>query len=255
LVYQYLCQRNCFWRLPKSGPGRLNLIVVTVEKDFGRLGDGRREKVPRRAIPLVAGEYYHIYNRGNNWQKIFFEQENYLFFLRRVRQYLLGEATEQSLSQTSEVSKTSEVLIQPTTIVAYCLMPNHFHLLVCPHDDDLSHRMQLFSISYTKAINKRYERTGALFQGQFQAVHMGNNDYLLHLSRYLHLNPVTARLVKQPEDWFFFSYCDFVGLRQGTLPRPDIILSQFSNGSSYHGFVNSYSSKDRNYIAHLLFED
>ena len=210
--------------------------------------------MPRRAIPLVAGEYYHIYSRGNNRQKIFFERENYLFFLRRMRQYLLGEATEKSLDQTSEVLETSEVLVRPTTIIAYCLMPNHFHLLVCPHDD-LSHRIQLFSISYTKAINKRYERVGGLFQGQFQAVRIGSNDYLLHLSRYLHLNPVTARLVKRPEDWDFSSYRDFVGLRQGTLPRPDIVLSQFSDGNSYQGFVNSYSSNDRGYIAHLLFED
>lgn len=160
--------------------------------------------MPQRSIPLVAGEYYHIYNRGNNRQDVFFERENYLFFLRRVRKYLVGD------TQTSEVSETWEVW---TTMIAYCLMPNHLHLLVCAHDDELSRRMQRFSISYTKAMNKRYDRVGSLFQGQFQAVLVDRNEYLLHLSRYFHLNPVKAGLVKQPEDWGFSSYRDYIGLR------------------------------------------
>jgi REP element-mobilizing transposase RayT len=202
--------------------------------------------MPQRSISLVAGEYYHIYNRGNNRQDIFFERENYLFFLRRVRKYLVGE------TQTSEVSETSEVW---TTIIAYCLMPNHFHLLVCPHDDELSRRMQRFSISYTKAMNKRYDRVGSLFQGQFQAVLVDRNEYLLHLSRYFHLNPVEAGLVKQPEDWEFSSYRDYIGLRQGTLPTPDIILSQFPTPKAYQEFVESYKLSDRDIIAHLLFDD
>jgi putative transposase len=202
--------------------------------------------MPRRTLPLVPGEYYHLYNRGANRQKIFFERENYLFFLRRVRTYLIGE------TQTSEVSETSEVY---TTIVAYCLMPNHFHLLVCPHDDQLSRRMQRFTISYTKAMNRRYERVGPLFQGQFQAAHVDRNEYLLHLSRYFHLNPVAAGWAEQPEDWEFSSYRDYVGLRQGTLPVPDIILSQFPSQSAYREFVESYKPSDKTVIAHLLFDD
>ena len=205
--------------------------------------------MPQRSIPLVAGEYYHVYNRGNNRQNIFFEQENRLFFLRRVRKYLIGE------TQTSEVSETSEVLEVWMTIVAYCLMPNHYHLLVCPHDDQLSRRMQRFSISYTKAMNNRYCRTGALFEGQFQAVHVDSNEYLLHLSRYFYLNPVMAGLVRRPEDWEFSTYRDYIGLRQGTLPTPDIVLAQFPTRDAYRDFVESYQPSDRDVIAHLLFED
>ena len=111
--------------------------------------------MPRRSVPLVAGQYYHVYNRGHNRQAIFFERENYLFFLRRVRQHLLGG--EQPSQDLGESARSSSGVY--TTIAAYCLMPNHFHLLVQPLDDQLSRRMQRLSISYTKAINKHNQRT------------------------------------------------------------------------------------------------
>jgi len=199
-----------------------------------------------RSISLIAGEYYHIYNRGNNRQGIFLERENYIFFLRCVRKYLLGT------DQTSEVFKTSDVSI---AVVAYCLMPNHFHLLVCPYSDDLSRRLRRLSISYTKAMNKRYRRVGALFQGRFQARHIERNEYLLHLSRYVHLNPVAAGLVRRPEQWEFSSYRDYLGFRAGTLPSQDIILSQFPTSEAYREFTDAYLPRDRQIIAHLLCDE
>jgi putative transposase len=206
--------------------------------------------MPRRDVPLVAREYYHVYNRGNNRQPIFFEEENYLFFLRRVRERLLGER-----NPADAPSSGAPEVRRFCTIVAYCLMPNHYHLLVSPTDDQFSRHMQRFSISYTKAINKRYDRVGALFQGPFQALQVDRNEYLLHLSRYIHLNPVEAGLVKQAQGWEFSSYREYVGLRQGTLPRPDVVLSQFPNRDAYRRFVESYEPGERNLISHLLFDD
>ena len=196
--------------------------------------------MPQRTVALVTGEHYHLYNRGHNHQPIFFDRENYLFFLRRVRNYLLGD------TQTLEI----QVLV-----VAYCLMPNHYHLLLCPLDNKLSRHMQRLSISYTKAINKRHNHTGALFQGQFQVAHVDQDEYLLHLSRYIHLNPVTAGLVEYPEDWEFSSYRDYVGIRQGTLPAPDIVLSQFPSPDAYRDFVEGYRPRDKEFISHLLLDD
>ena len=207
--------------------------------------------MPRRTIPLVAGGYYHVYNRGNNRQLIFFERENYLFFLRRVREYLIGGEADDSFRGSSDTKPTRRFC----TIIAYCLMPNHYHLLVSPADDEFSRHMQRFSISYTKAINKRYKRVGALFQRKFQALPVNQNDYLIHLSRYLHLNPVAAALVDRAQDWEFSSYREFVCLREGTLPTPDIILTQFSSSDGYRRFVESYQPSDKGIISHLLFDE
>jgi putative transposase len=186
-----------------------------------------------RQVLFRTGGYYHIYNRGNNFQSIFFEHENYLYFLRQMRKYLVTDAVE---------------------IIAYCLMPNHYHLLVYLKTDDLSNLMQPLVLSYTKAINKRYGRVGTLFQGRFKGIHVEHETYLLHLSRYIHLNPITAGLVKQVEKWEFSSYLEFIGLRNGTLPKPEVILSQFSTPAAYRQFVESYRENDKTIIAHLMLD-
>jgi len=162
--------------------------------------------MPKRTVQLIANHFYHIYNRGHNYAKIFFEQENYVFFLKRLRQYITAQHAD---------------------ILAYALMPNHYHLLVKLHNDDFSHAMQNFAISYTKAMNERYHRTGSMFQGAFQARLVDKDEYLLQLSRYIHLNPVQVGLVKRPQDWVYSSYQEYIGLRHGTLPKSETVLAQF----------------------------
>src|SRR6266403_698935 len=129
--------------------------------------------MPYREIPFRAGEYYHVYNRGNNRQRVFLERENYLFFLRRWRHHISSSAQ----------------------VICYCLMPNHYHFLIQLKADEFSEAMQAFTLSYTKALNKRYGRVGSVFQGRFRAIHVDGDPYLLHLSRYIHLNPLSAHLV------------------------------------------------------------
>lgn len=106
----------------------------------------------------------------------------------------------------------------------------------------------------SKAINKRYKRVGSLFQGRFQAIHVDKDDYLLHLSRYIHLNPVSANLIARPEEWEFSSYSEYISLRGGTLPTPNRVMSHFSSPDSYRLFVESNLKNDNQIINHLMFD-
>ena len=102
-----------------------------------------------RKIQFRSGYYYHIYNRGVNRQAIFFNDENWGYFMRRLRHYCTSELIE---------------------IIAYCLMPNHYHLLVYLKDNNLSTKvMQPLAVSYTKSVNRQQGRVGPIFQGAFQS--------------------------------------------------------------------------------------
>jgi putative transposase len=190
--------------------------------------------MPYRKADLMPDSFHHIYNRGVGRQPIFFDPDNWRYFLVLLHRYFVPPRAE---------------------IVAYCLMPNHYHLLVRVITRSFSADvMQPFSVSYTKAVNVQQARVGPLFQGPFKSVLVDEDAYLLHLSRYIHLNPVFAGLAPTPEDWAFSSYRDFVGARHGTLPSPSPVLGQFRAQSEYRQFVNAYLDTDRQAISHLLFD-
>jgi putative transposase len=123
---------------------------------------------------------------------------------------------------TSEVFKTSEVSTSQEVSKAVSLS------------------MQKFSISYTKAINKRFNRVGALFQGQFQGKAIQHYNHLLKLCVYIHANPVKDSLVALPEDWEFSNYPDWMNLRQGTLINREFIEDNFGAPEEYKGLVMEY---------------
>ena len=175
--------------------------------------------MPRRPL-FVPGAYYHIYNRGHNKRTIFVSRDNCSFFLGRLRESVAQDCAD---------------------VIAYCLMPNHFHLLLKLRNAELSPAMQRLSVSYAKAINRQRKLVGSLFQGPFQAIHVDDETYLLHLTRYIHLNPREATLVDKPEDWEFSSHRDDIGLRNGTLPQPEPILREFATPDHYRTFVESRS--------------
>jgi putative transposase len=185
--------------------------------------------MPRRLVPFVPEGYYHIYNRGNNRGAIFFEQENYLYFLQGMKRYLLPAVD----------------------IIAYCLMPTHYHFMTrvkqasevsktSEASAQFSLAMQKFLISYTKAINKRYKRVGALFQGAFHAKPITNSSHLLHLCCYIHANPVKDGLVADPSNWPYSNYLEWIGERDGTLVDHDFIQTQFVDPKDYMDFVLDY---------------
>ena len=142
---------------------------------------------------------FHIYNRGNNSQTIFLERDDYLVFLKKIRKHLTPHLD----------------------ILAYCLMPNHFHLLAYGkqlislprYQQDL--RMMLSS--HTRKINFRTKRRGSLFQQNSKAKPLEAKDYAFVCFHYIHQNPLRAKLVSRLENWDFSSYLDYAGFRTGTL--------------------------------------
>jgi REP element-mobilizing transposase RayT len=198
--------------------------------------------MPRRRVEIRVGECYHIYNRGANRQAIFFEPDSYSHFIRKLRQFVT-HPTETHASRDAAA-----------TVLAYCLMPNHYHLLVRVLSSEFSEAMRSFGQAHTQAINRRFDRSGTLFEGRFQAIHVDRDAYLMHLSRYIHLNPVEAGLVELPEGWEYSSYRDYVGLREGTLPEIEPILREFASRAAYARFVESGMAREDELIRHLVID-
>ena len=155
-----------------------------------------------RYVPLIRNQYYHIYNRAIAGNLLFRESKNYSFFLSKVEMYVLPEAE----------------------IHAYCLMPNHYHFILKLISDNISKAMQRLALSYAKSYNLVYGQEGHLFQGPYQRIHVSDLNYLLHLSRYIHLNPVKSQLVEKAENWEHSSYQEYIGARDSSFINTDTIL-------------------------------
>ena len=144
----------------------------------------------------IGGEYYHIYNRAVGSERLFYSPENYMFFLRKSRQYL---------------SESFDFL-------CYCLMPNHFHFLVRAKDtDNHNHQLRRFFISYSMALNKFRNRMGSLFMKPYKKKHVESDEYLTRLIFYIHLNPVHHGFTQSFESYKWSSYRSIVGKEKNTL--------------------------------------
>ena len=185
------------------------------------------------------GCYYHVYNRGSRKGKVFLSKENYDYFLRLVK---------------ANSDKYS------TSIIAYCLMPNHYHLLLFQREGgSISKTLQTTLNSYVQAVNKRYRFSGSLFQGKVKSILVETDKYLVHLVRYIHLNPVKAKLVLLPIQWEHSDYSrwvedcnpsDSLTLSDGFLGLRD---SYFGRGTNYQEFVEGYDDKaDANLAKYFL---
>jgi putative transposase len=177
--------------------------------------------MPPRTVPFYPQGHYHLYTRGAGRQTIFCEGENYLFFLRRLKEY--GRDL-------------------PIAVLAYCLLPNHVHLLLRQDGDEPAGRLlhRVLS-SYTKAFNKRYERTGTLFEGRYKALHVDSEGHLLHLCRYIHANPVRHGVVAELTGWPYSNYHEWLGLRPGSLIDRAFVREHFSQPDQYAQFVAEYA--------------
>ena len=189
--------------------------------------------MPYRYQEFQAGEYYHIYHRGGDRQKIFFENENYPYFFRLLKKYRDQFAMN---------------------VVAYCLMPNHFHFMLQPQrSDTLSQFMGKLQQSYVMAINKRYQRSGPLFQERFRHVHVYSERYQILLCRYIHVNPKKDGLVTDLRDWPYSDYLEFIEARRGDLFVPGYREKFFPTAKEYEDFVAKYGTDEDDELEKFLF--
>ena len=169
---------------------------------------------------IEEGYFYHIYNRGNNSEKIFFSEENYAYFLKLLTKYIFPVAD----------------------IYAYCLLNNHFHILVRikekneieinklkfstvekPKEVSASRQFSHFLNAYSQAVNKKYARTGSLFEKRFVRKRISDNHYLRQVILYINTNPLKHNLVEKPKDYKWSSYNSHISNAKTKLKRKEVI--------------------------------
>lgn len=190
---------------------------------------------------FACGQFYHIYNRGVAKQAIFNDTNDHLRMLSTFSFYLEKDVRiRYSFIQKEELNKMlSKMPTQPLVqICAYCLMPNHFHLILRQIvENGISEFMRKTLNSYTRYFNTKNDRVGSIFQGKFKAVLVESDEQLLHLSRYLHLNAYVAELVKSISEYPWSSYKQYLNNESNRLCTP-IDLSGVGN---YREFVEDYA--------------
>lgn len=173
--------------------------------------------------------YYHVYNRGVNKRKVFIDDEDYRTFLNLLKRYLDAEP------QKDNKGRQYPWLHDDLELLAYCLMPNHFHLLFYQKDhDSLKRLMHAVCTSYTTYFNKKYKRVGPLFQDRFKAVEILSDKYLQHISRYIHLNPRNYI----GYEWSSIGY--YLGSKNAAWLKKDRILEIFVSQQEYRSFLADY---------------
>lgn len=190
-----------------------------------------------RKIILANNEVYHIINRGVEEREVFLDKRDYSRFIDSFIYYQKADPpTRFSFRKRLKKEQLSN-LDNLVEIVCYCLMPNHFHFLLKQvKDGGISLFISRLVNSYTRYFNTRHRRVGHLFQGPFKAVRIENDEQLIHASRYIHLNPVTGFLVKNPQEYIFSSYPEYCKEEKGICQK-GLVLEQFTSLADYERFV------------------
>ncbi len=224
--------------------------------------------MPGRKVPLITGETYHIFNRGIDKRPTFLNKRHYqratlaINYYRFVSPfprlgYFLKKSPEEQLKIFSQLNKSK----MHVEISAYCLMPNHFHFcLRQTQEDGIAKFMSNFQNSYTRYFNETQQRVGPLFLDQFKAVRIEDEEQLLHLTRYIHLNPHTGFVVKtlaELEEYPWSSFREHLNKQLPTFCHTSDVLSSFKTIQSYKNFVFDQTDYQRTLkeVEHLLLEN
>ena len=205
-----------------------------------------------RRTNLAIGEYYHIYNRGVEKRAIFLDSSDYWRFMAALIGFQ-GDADLNPVNRFVRLVKQREFNAEIfkeiagkkyTELNGFCLMPNHFHLMLHEiAEGGISKFMQRSLNSYTKYFNAKYDRSGHLFSGRVQSSHINRDEYLRYLSAYIHLNPNeikkwAGRAIEYP--WSSFRDCVIENRWAGFL-RPEIYIDQVGGMKEYSDFIKETS--------------
>jgi REP element-mobilizing transposase RayT len=177
--------------------------------------------------------YYHVYNRGLNKMNIFLDDMDYRFFEKILARCLVSKKEFDKFSR-QYANYNGEV-----KLLAYCLMPNHFHLLL--HQKNLKQIekfMNSVAVPYAIYFNKKYNRKGTLYESRYKAVRIRTDEQLEHVSRYIHLNPIDHR------SWDYSSFSDYIFSPREWVDT-SLILSMFDSKSRYSEYVDDYASTNK----------
>ena len=210
----------------------------------------------------IENGFYHIYNRGVEKRNIFLDDQDYKVFLSYLKLYLTSKDNSvieikkrADLSEDQKNEKISKLMalknyFNKIELLCYVLMPNHFHLEIRQKNrNDMEDFMRSLITKYSKYFNKRYDRVGPLFQGRYSAVLITNERYLLHLGRYIHLNPQEIVANKQSlSSYSWSSYPAYINNMSISWLNKNYFLSDFEKNKgfsfhSYQGFVEGYKEE------------
>lgn len=200
---------------------------------------------------------YHVYNRGLNKMEIFKDDEDYKIFLYYLFIYTAPLADILIKYPELNIKLQKHNLSDEVEILTYCLMPNHFHMLIQQSTKDgITKLLKQLTNAYTRYFNTKYDRSGPLFQGRYKAGHIPTDELLLHTSRYIHLNPFVAGITSNIRNDRWTSFNDYMKPQTSSFVHTKLILSFFKSPKEYEVFVLNHKDYARrlNLIKHLLLE-
>jgi len=224
--------------------------------------------MPPRKTPLVNNEFYHVINRAVFNRPIFITKRDCQRALDLIKFYrnanlpckysrFLTLPKNEKLELYQRINQGKDSLVE---IIAFCLMPNHYHFLVKQiKNNGIIQFISNFSNSYAKYFNIKRKQNGPLFQSRFKAIRIETNEQLIHVSRYLHLNPHTAYIVKnlkELKNYPYSSFIEYLGKTKESICHKELLLSQFESMQDYKRFVfdNADYQRELAKIKHLLLE-
>ena len=202
------------------------------------------------------GNIYHLYNRGDNKEIIFRDEQDYRAFLFRLGLVLGIEKGDLNKCEITKSPKSrtriSGLKLDSFKLHAFCLMPNHIHLLVeqCG-DESISKLLLKVSTSFSKYINIKYKRIGHVFQDRFKSVRIETNSQLMLISSYIHMNPVKDFVTEKPEEYRWSSYGDFIFDRKNSILHKQFLIEVFG---SIKNFINENTKMYKKIVSKAAFD-